>query len=742
MLRFLKKATEILPALLTVGLTLFAVGRFLQVIISLAIAARGSEWRVAANAATAFAAFTGPGLFLWAKLKPKTDNPFLFPVFVLASGIGASMLLLWAAYLLCIYSRPASLVLVSLFFALAACGVIMMFRERTVTRTSVWSSLRTLSFSEFAVLAVSLFFCEGIFEAVAGMPLASWDAVVSWDKWAADIAARTGLGGYISGAYPQGIPLLLSLFYKVLLPVGADPVLSLEHLLAGGLFQVFPLLLSLSLLAAAREYRVNPLIPAGITFGSAALVYAMIKQVGYVDVPLAASVAALLPAIPLLKKRAAGDMWFAAAFATLLFPVVFIKGNGFAVALLALPFLLLRGRGPLRGLAEYGAAVRPLAAVLVLSGLFYLHQWFVGVWTDLGEASPFNHSLAVMSSHRDLIDFSLSHYAKTLGVWAGYYGFVGAHIKYAGIALLALSVLLPVVVRRTRIAGTAIALYVVLWFFTGSYDFRNLLFVLPLIAVALPVALNGLLADRKYIRHAVTAGALLLSLFSIAKTRVPEIATIVFREFKAPNELQMSAEERRGKFLKLSGEEASFFTDSEVARRAVHIVTASEGYRYLGGKGVYPLQENARNEIAPHDIAFSMKRAAKYTPPAPFVPVSNLRPRVGLGDTVYIANPVRVEYKCSMHTSGNGRQVLHVRQLEGHPGIRSGAVVVTFDAEPPADAGLVPAQADMRLDGLFRAFQEGKTLRIMFQTGNPHESLSFYLENAGDAKPVSAEVWY
>lgn len=34
----------------------------------------------------------------------------------------------------------------------------------------------------------------------------SWDAVVSWDKWAVDAATRTGINRYVFGAYPQGLP--------------------------------------------------------------------------------------------------------------------------------------------------------------------------------------------------------------------------------------------------------------------------------------------------------------------------------------------------------------------------------------------------------------------------------------------------------------------------------------------------------------------------------------------------------
>lgn len=581
-------------------LFLYTAGRFLTVLLSLVAHADEPWYRTFGFCLISAVVLTGPGLCFWSKLKPKTDNPFLFLVFVLSTSLGTTMLLLWVLYFLGFYTEGVVFVLLVLLGLSGVYGVCSMFKERLPL-----SSCFRITLPECVALAISLLFCEGIFECSAGAQMSAWDSVVSWDKWAADIASRTGLRGYICGAYPQGIPLICSLFYKMQLPSGSNPVLSVEHLFINGLFQFFPFLLFMSLIASAREYKLNSIFTLGITLGCSGLIHAIIKQSGYADIPLTAAVAALPVLFSLLQKHRGSPNLYLMTAITVLFPVVFIKGNGFAVCLLwYLSLLIVRD-------AEYRCLRHALFATLVASGVFYLHQWTVGVWTDLGETSPFNHSLAVVSSHRDLVDVSFSHLFRTLSCWADFYGCKSHVLKLCWQCLAVILVFLPLFFKKTFFPGLGMIAVIGIWFFTGSYDARNLFFILPVLSVIIPLSLNSVCGPRPVLKKSIVAIAVVFCLYSVFQTRALEIASRTFHPYKAPKEISFSDFDRQKKFLKMYGDEVLFFTESDVAKRASHIISASTAYRHLSNKGVYPLQKNGSNDVKKHDVAFSMSGGQK-----------------------------------------------------------------------------------------------------------------------------------
>lgn len=227
-----------------------------------------------------------PGLFLWSWMPPRNSNPFLAPVFVVLTSIGATMAGTWLLYSLRLYSSISSYLLLAFYAVIGLFGIIRLLK-RPFSLSSV-----SLSFSELLVAALSLFFCESVFESVVGHPSLEWDAIVSWDKWAEDISQRTFLGGYIYGAYPQGMPLIIALFYKTLLPSSSSTFLSLPHLLSSGFYSIFPLLLFLSVLAFCRQMKINPLWPFLLIIANRLFVNFIIKMLCYMDIPLSAVVAA------------------------------------------------------------------------------------------------------------------------------------------------------------------------------------------------------------------------------------------------------------------------------------------------------------------------------------------------------------------------------------------------------------------------------------------------------------------
>lgn len=716
--------------LLTALLIVFTAYRFFSVIFSLAYHASEPWTRICGFFLISLSVLSGPGLFFWSKLKPKTANPFIFPLFVMSTSLGTAMSVLWLLYLCGIYCKISSIIFLCLAAIAGLFGLYKIIKEKLPI-----SSDFHITVSEFAALAVSLLFCEGIFECLAGTAMSSWDAVVSWDKWAADIAARTGLHGYICGAYPQGIPLVNALFYKVLMPADGNPVISSEHLLCNGFFQFFPFLLCISLIAAAREFKINSLVVLGITLGCSGLVKAIIKQSGYVDIPLAAAVASIPSLYSLMKNQVEKSKWGVPVLIAILFPVVFIKGNGFVSCVLALPiFFFLRDK-------KQNKFFYALLAAILLSGIFYLHQWIAGSWTDLGETSPFNHSLVVMSSHRDLINVSFSHFNKTISEWAGFYGFTSVFMKITWACLLTVSVILPLSVKKTRLPGLLVAALLVIWFFTGSYDARNIFFIIPLFSILIPISLKDVFKSKPAVVKAVVSIAGLAVIFSIWHTRTFEIASRTFSAYKIPKEISMSPFDRAKKYLKADDDEVRFFTDSDAAKRATHIVSASTAYRHLGKKGVYPLQKTGLNDIHDHDMAFSMGTEAKsvFSPGKPFIPVSTMRKGFLPGKVLYLANPQLKPVDFSVVQDGD-ETILRIRDK----GITadSGFISVTTDTPLPLNARLIPRLTYSKATSSFLPYCSQNNIRIMFWASKTEKRLDYSIVNFGEAKITKVEIGY
>lgn len=702
--------------------------RFILVSVSLSVLA----YEPCTEAVRFFALFLAgtvcPGLFLYALLRPKPDNPFFPSVFVLSTSLGTTMLTTWILYLTGCYTTTAAFLLEIAFSAAGLCGIIILCKRKDAQQP--FFRLPIFTPSECLALIVSLLFCEGIFECVAGTPMTAWDAVVSWDKWASDIASRHALGGYISGAYPQGLPLILSLFYK-LMPEGSVPALSFSHLLATGFLQIFPLLLCLSLLSAARSLRINPLWPLGIVLANAGVLHCIIKFNGYADIPLAASVAASIAvASELFSRNRQNGRLAAYVLTTVLFPVAFVKGNGIAVLVLALPFLLLYNRK-----TKVTSLLFASGAALLLSGIFYLHQWIAGVWTNLGETSPFNHSLVVVATHSNLVSHSLSNLAKQISVWCNFYGFSGTTAvilgALAGTAGLA-SLFIP---KKTRPAGIVSTLVILLWFLTGSYDARNLVFIMPVIALAIPFAVNTLLAPRPLPRSSVTVLFIVLCAFSLSKTRLPEIARRPLGAYTVPNAIRQSPGERRARLLKATEEELAFFSVSSAGRTAQHIVTPTEAYRSFTGKGVYPLQKNGLNNLAHGDIALLAFAGSKplFGPKPPFVKVSAIRKGFKAGTAIYLYEPELDPTPYSIGTDGEATIITVTDTVRD-----SGFISVTLDPETPATLEL--ASEGSPTQSFFLSCQDGPVVRMMYWIPSCYNDLTFRLTTTAPANIRKVEL--
>lgn len=599
-----KKFSSFFPSL-TALLLLTLFSRFSYFVIKLSsLSFESSSLSLAFFALSALISFA-PGLFLWSCLSPKTSNPFLPPVFILSTSLGTTMSVTWLLYALGLYSRFSAFFLFSLFAFLALFALFRLSKNR------LSFSAFSISLPELLVLASSLLFCEALFESVTGFPSMQMDAAISWDKWASDISHRSFLGGYVSGAYPQGMPLIISLFYKTLLSPSSSSFLSLPHLLSAGFFSLFPLLLFLSLLAFSRQMKMNPLWPFLLLIGNSFFVLFMIKNPAYMDIPLAAVVTAsfaLLSARNVFPVSKDSRLPLFLSFFFSFFAIAFTKGNGFAF--LFLGFLLALFFSPRNNKLLLASAL----SAITLAALFYLHQWLVGVWfPSLSETSPFHHALSVRSSHFYLIQHGFAHTFKQIRIWCNAYGFHSSFSVLLSFLLTLSLTILSCVQRKTRLPAFLSLICFSIWFVTSSYDARNALFLIPLFSLLLPLAFHLSLSHFPLLRSILFSILTLLTAFSASQTRFFQLSSALFSRPSFSPFISQSPVERSFRSAKITPENYRFLSSSPFASRSPFISFDTAFSRFFTN-GVYSYQQNGKFAHVPHSLLFSHPPSSTFVP--------------------------------------------------------------------------------------------------------------------------------
>ncbi|MBR1835701.1 MAG: hypothetical protein IJ783_00275, partial [Kiritimatiellae bacterium] len=308
----------------------------------------------------------GPGLFAWRAAGLRTSSVAFFLAFVPAAGIGCTMLVSWLLLLFGLWTPRAALALA---LASGAAGLAAVAswtasrRRRSASCGGAVRALASVTLSEALAVALAFAVAETLFELVAGSPMQGWDAFLSWDRWAEEFAAGRSLGRRALGFYPPGLPLVGSVFYKLLPASGPVPASAAHLLLHGFHAGAFPLVALLAVCALSRPCGFNPLVGQALLLSDWFLVQCALKQAGDADVPLVAMCLCAFAVVAELGE-AASKRRVAAAAVPVFFAVAFAKGSGFAALAFALPFLFWRKR----------AAACPAAAALAFAAPFYAVQ--------------------------------------------------------------------------------------------------------------------------------------------------------------------------------------------------------------------------------------------------------------------------------------------------------------------------------------------------------------------------------
>ncbi len=322
-------------------------------------------------------------------------------------------------------------------------------------------------------------------------PITWWDGLASWGKWAADWGRRTSSAHYVVGGYPQLVPRIVSVMYKL---TGAhSDLLPIDFFALHGVYVLFAVWF---LLAAIRLTRLLGL-PAWpvVLAGLGSMQFREHAAAGTVDVLVCAMVATLLALYFGLRRGTwtASHGWLvlgAAAFAA-----VFTKWTG-GIALL---LLVILDRASDRGVpvpAErtgflrrtvyraLGVAAVGMLPFLVEQGISELR---IGTW----QSDPFEVNISLrqiptlLSTDAEIVYRGGNAGARAglvqLRFWNSYD--VPATLRSAFTLFLFVCLAASVFTWFGRATIPLLAAYGAIWLYWSSYDQRNIFGLLPVLAL-------------------------------------------------------------------------------------------------------------------------------------------------------------------------------------------------------------------------------------------------------------------
>ena len=347
----------------------------------------------------------------------------------------------------------------------------------------------------FCILALSsLWWVVRVFISNLGTVFNTWDAVLSWNRWATVWAS--GSIPSDSGHYPQLMPINWSLMYTL---QGTAQL----QLFAKACMPIFPFLILLMIFDLGLEFRSYGFFIAVI------LTYLMIKKFagefiadGYVDIPVAFFTMATIYML-LKSSRAKRNEHFIQSV-----QLAFIFSAGAAVTkqvglytltiapLMALFFLKNRGQGFSLIQADRKKLVSALALAFLIAA-----PWYVFKLVQFSQGSD-TSNLTYLSSR---IYEGAGFFQRGVNAW-------NSLEKYAWVTAFILPALF-VLPANLRVVGIALLPFILIWAFFFSYDTRNITQALPLIACCVGTGIEG------YTRKVIDL---------IVRLRIPQLKTVVW----------------------------------------------------------------------------------------------------------------------------------------------------------------------------------------------------------------------
>ena len=566
----------------------------------------------AAQLALAVAVLVGPGLAArpfvkcWLPASPVAQG-----VCIVVHSVAVSAFVPWCLYVLGLYTVAAAQLLVGALFLSLVAGCATFPWKRACMRLA--AKIAALPISDKIGLGLGVCLLIGA-SASSLAPFTAWDAIVSWDKWGRDMAARNGLGGYVMGGYPQLIPSLYSLFYKVFASsdVTAIPDTTYAVHFLNSLFN-WMILLGGWLLC--RKLKASFLLFIAIFLGNGRFVSGFAS--GYVD---AATTAFFLCTAGLAADwigRNGAARWRTAFLALLPASAAlgFLKGQSYVLTGFVIVFVWAWSRTWKPG--KSAPALLALAAGTLPFFAYSVHQ--SAIWNaGRAEADVLLHSMPMRAGHPELVTRTWAHAMELLGDLFGAYApaWSDAPRGYAAACGVLLTVALVLALRKRAVVPVALAAAAgwTLWFWNASYDWRNVHQVFALLAACMAAGFRFNVSNPR----ARLVPAALQGLVAVAASGHLLAASAPASLVAIPPTWRLPAEARPATVF---GPGFSLLAASPLARQAAHVYSQNVFTWLLGDKAVYGWHPFVRTvKPTPGDLATVTRRGGKNTAETPDSP--------------------------------------------------------------------------------------------------------------------------
>jgi hypothetical protein len=448
-------------------------------------------------------------------------------------------------------------------------------------------------------------------------PITWWDGLASWGKWAADWGRRTSSAHYVVGGYPQLVPRIVSVMYKM---TGAhSDILPLDFFALHGVYVLCAIWFLLAAVRVARllDLPAWPVLLVGLGSGQ----FREHSGAGTVDVLVSALV---LTSIALYFGLRRGE-WTARrqglVLGAALFAAIFTKWTGG----IALPVLLLIDRGaraytpfpPERDAVQSRTLRYAIAVAAVGMMPFLIEQGIAEARIHHWRPDPFEVNISarqipgLLSTDANLVYRGGTPAVRAelvqLRFWNSYD--VPASLRLIFTVFLAACLAGSVRSWFGRAVLPLVIVYGVIWLYWSSYDQRNIFGILPLVALCASYGAATLwhLRPRFVFANGVTVLAGLFLLLS-AGGMLKEMQSRIAAMSRGPSALPLRLDAMRGtvadkvaRFYGHLNDDYRFIAELSERTGAAHVLVTTPLFRFLE-RGAHGMSRWPFELIRPGDI--------------------------------------------------------------------------------------------------------------------------------------------
>lgn len=410
-----------------------------------------------------------------------------------SAGAACTSLTVTVLLLVGLYYRPVAIVLLLAplaYLALTHARSQSTFAEASARHVVATDRPRLDAVDRAVIVAAAGFLLVYLLDAWTS-PITWWDGLASWGKWAADWGRRTSSAHYVVGGYPQLVPRVVSVMYKL---TGAhSDLLPLDFFALHGFYVLFA---AWFLLAAVRLTRLLDL-PAWpvLLAGLGSIQFREHAGAGTVDVLVCALLTTLLALYFGLRRETWSARRPALVLGAAAFAVIFTKWTGgIGLVLLFLVDRASRAAYPLppARAASLTRSVRRALAIAAVGMLpFVVEQGVSELRIGRWKSDPFEVNISLrqiptlLSTDANVVyrggNARVQAALVQLRFWNSYD--VPATLRLVFTAFLAICLVASLTSWFGRATLPVLLAYGAVWLHWSSYDQRNIFALLPVLAL-------------------------------------------------------------------------------------------------------------------------------------------------------------------------------------------------------------------------------------------------------------------